>query len=370
MAGMNKEKQVGLFASIFAMFCTMIFLHTSVIPVVVVDSLVSSDLVRSSTYGKTFPALHSLEDYEDGKVIAIGSSIIQYSIDGHCIEDNMATNDVSVFNLGVSGGNPYTEMLQIPAIIQTNPELVIIDLGPNGLWEFYESESLDEYIQFRFSINSIAMDNSDIGEWTELIRERDLQWIAMTDIERFELTQTYSQLGFENILMEYFDEQFGLIEHNKYAPKPNEEGWFDYLKTPNFLAPKYELLNDSETLELIDEKMQSKKYAGVYNPKFGGTLNHLAYEYMLETLTDAGIKVLLVAAPHHPFVYPHLEPNQMNGFNHTINDYTIRYDVSQLNMYWETWENSMFRDRNHLGDYGREYYCERIAPVVDQIISN
>ena len=80
---------------------------------------------------------------------------------------------------------------------------MIIDLGPNGLWEFYESESLDEYIQFRFTINSIAMENDDIGGWTELIREQDKQWIAMTDLERFELTQQYSHRAFENVLLDY-----------------------------------------------------------------------------------------------------------------------------------------------------------------------
>ena len=170
---MTKESKTGLITSLFALFCTMIFLHTSVVSTVVVDSIVSSNLVRSPTYGKTFPALHSLEDYDGKKVIAIGSSIMQYSIDGNCIGESMESNDVSVFNLAVSGANPYTEILQIPALIEADPELVIIDLGPNGLWEFYESESLDEYIEFRFTINSIAMENDDIGEWTELIREQD-----------------------------------------------------------------------------------------------------------------------------------------------------------------------------------------------------
>ena len=190
----------------------------------VVDSIVSSNLVRSPTYGKTFPALHSLEDYDGKKVVAIGSSIMQYSIDGNCIGESMESDDVSVFNLAVSGANPYTEILQIPALIKADPELVIIDLGPNGLWEFYESESLDEYIQFRFTINSIAMENDDIGGWTELIRERDKQWIAMTDLERFELTQQYSHRAFENVLLDYFDEYYDYIDHKKYAPKPNEDG--------------------------------------------------------------------------------------------------------------------------------------------------
>ena len=365
---MAKESKTGLFTSLFALFCTMIFLHTSLVSTVVVDSIVSSNLVRSPTYGKTFPALHSLEDYDGKKVVAIGSSIMQYSIDGNCIGESMESDDVSVFNLAVSGANPYTEILQIPALIKADPELVIIDLGPNGLWEFYESESLDEYIQFRFTINSIAMENDDIGGWTELIRERDKQWIAMTDLERFELTQQYSHRAFENVLLDYFDEYYDYIDHKKYAPKPNEDGWYDYLRTPSFLAPKYELLNDSQAKQLIDENMTKKKNAGVYNPNFNGTLNHLSYEYMLSELTNANIEVLLVAAPHHPYVYPHLDEGQMDGFNHTIDHYVDYYGVSELNMYWETWDNSMFRDRNHLGHNGREYYCERIAPVIDEII--
>lgn len=365
---MTKQGKTGMFTSLFALFCTMIFLHTSIVSTIVVDSIVSSNVVRSPTYGKTFPALHSLENYEGKKVIAIGSSIMQYSIDGNCIGESMETNDVSVFNLAVSGANPYTEMLQIPALIETNPELVIIDLGPNSLWEFYESESLDEYIQFRFTINSITMENDDIGEWTELIREKDKQWIAMTDLERFELTQQYSQSAFENILLDYFAEHFGYVNYREYAPKPNDDGWYDYLRTPSFLAPKYELLNDSVVKQLIDENMTKKKNAGVYNPNFNGTLNHLAYEYMLDELTEANIEVLLVAAPHHPYVYPHLDEGQMDGFNHTIDHYTELYGVSKLNMYWETWENSMFRDRNHLGHNGREYFCERIAPIIDEII--
>ena len=135
---------------------------------IVGDQLIASDIVSSPTYAKTFPALHSLEDYDGDKVIAIGSSIIQYSVDGKCIMEEM-TSDAGVFNLGISGANPYTEILQIPALIRASPELVMIDLGTNNLWNYYESESLNDYIEFRFTINSILMKNQDIGEWYDLI---------------------------------------------------------------------------------------------------------------------------------------------------------------------------------------------------------
>ena len=93
---------------------------------------------------------------------------------------------------------------------------------------------------------------------------------------------------------------------------------------------------------LIDDKMESKKKQGVYNPHFDGTLNHEAYEYMIQELTDAGIHVLLVATPHHSMVYPHLDDGQLDGFNATMDRYEAEYGATSLNMYWETWDNSMF----------------------------
>ena len=39
-------------------------------------------------------------------------------------------------------------------------------------------------------------------------------------------------------------------------------------------------------------------------------------------------------------------------------------------MYWEEWHSTMFRDRNHLGDAGREYFCERISPNIDKMLED
>ena len=367
MEGLKSIPGGEIFTSIFTLFCTFLFLQTTVITGIVGDQLIASDIVSSPTYAKTFPALHSLEDYDGDKVIAIGSSIIQYSVDGKCIMEEM-TSDAGVFNLGISGANPYTEILQIPALIRASPELVMIDLGPNSLWNYYESESLNDYIEFRFTINSILMKNQDIGEWYDLILDEHKQWIAVNDIERMEMTQSYSHRAIEKSLIEFFQDHSEYITYSERSVKPGDADWYDFLMTPNFLSAKYELLDDSEVKQLIDDKMQSKKKQGVYNPKFNGTFNHDALEYMLQKLTQNGIQVMLVATPHHPYVYPNLDSGQLDGFNHTINDLGERYNATVLNMYWETWEGNMFRDRSHLGDNGREYFCERVAPEIDKIL--
>ena len=45
----------------------------------------------------------------------------------------------------------------------------------------------------------------------------------------------------------------------------------------------------------------NRRKTRVYNPKFNGTFNHDALEYMLQELTQNGIQVMLVAT-HHPYV--------------------------------------------------------------------
>ena len=129
-------------------------ISTTIGPHLVTGSLISSDLVSNPRYGMTFPALETIEEMNEDAVIAIGSSIIRAAIDGKCISENINDENTNVYNLGISGAVPYTEILQIPAIIKSNPELVVIELGPNGLFEYGENDTfIDEYIRFRFTIN-------------------------------------------------------------------------------------------------------------------------------------------------------------------------------------------------------------------------
>ena len=99
MEGLKSIPGGEIFTSMFTLFCTFLFLQTTAITGIVGDQLIASDIVSSPTYAKTFPALHSLEDYDGEKVIAIGSSIIQYSVDGKCIMEEMESES-GVFNLG------------------------------------------------------------------------------------------------------------------------------------------------------------------------------------------------------------------------------------------------------------------------------
>ena len=373
MENENGSTFAGLFSSLIALGIVFL-LSSSIAFSMVSDKLITSPLTSNSRYAVTFPALDYIAQQNEEAVVAIGSSIIQASVDGVCMTDQIRTPNTHVFNLGISGANPYTEILQIPALVRANPELVLLDLGPNSLWNYNSDASLDEYIQFRFTINSIMMGQDDLGDWTDLIRDEDRKWLAYTFEERMKITQSYSQQSADFFLRDFASKFIEDIDAESRAPLPGDEGWHQYLMQPymdSFARPPFfELKSDAEIEEYLDEKMLKKAKQGVYNPRSNGTLNHAAYDYIINELRKANIPILMVATPHHPYVNSYLSPGQLDGFNDTFNQYANLSGVYGVNMYWEEWHSSMFRDRNHLGDVGREYFCERLSPHIDEMLND
>ena len=366
----HKEPAVlstGQFALSLGVFLVVfLFLSGSVVPTVVNDGLIEGNFIRSGRYAVTHPALESIAAEESDAVVVIGSSILQYATDGRCIGDHLDDGNTKVYNLAIGGANPYTEMIQIPSLIETKPRAVIVDVGPNSLWNFYESESLDEYIQFRFTILSLTLDLGGEQAWSDLIRHRDQAFIASSLGERIQLTASYSQVALDNALAAEFHDELGVAYIDRNMPGVDDEDWLEYLQTPGFLPPLFELKNQSEVDAWFEENMPNRVKYGVYNPLPNGTLNHAALDYTVRSLSEAGIEVLMLAVPHHPLVYDYLQPGQIDGHNTTLRQLEGAYGAIPVNWFWESWDQSMFRDRNHLGDEGRLYACERIAEILDE----
>jgi hypothetical protein len=354
-----------LTASLISLAIVFLFLSGATVPKLVNDSLIVGNFIDSGRYAVTQPALESISNEDGEAIVVIGSSILQYATDGVCIGERLNREGAKVYNLAIGGANPYTEMLQIPALVEAKPSTVIVDVGPNSLWNFHESESLDEYIQFRFTILSITLGLNGNLDWYSLIRERDTPYIATSLAERIQLTASYSQTAFDNVLLAEFHDEFGLSYYDRDMPGVDKEGWFEYLQHPGWLPPKFETMNQTEVEAWFEENMPKRVKYGVYNPLPNGTLNHAALDYTIRTLTEAGVEVLMVAPPHHPMVYPYLEPGQIDGHNATLAYFESTYGAKPVNWFWESWDQGMFRDRNHLGDDGRVYFCERMADVLN-----
>ena len=367
--GMECEARHNQFdASVSIVTLIMVFVLCSgvLIPSLVNSTLIQGNSLKSGRYAVTHPALESIASEESDAVVVIGSSVLQYAMDGQCIGEQLDNDNMRVYNLAIGGANPYTEMIQIPTLINAKPKAVIIDLGPNALWDFDTVTSLDEYIQFRFTILSLTLPLGEEQGWSELIRDRDKTYIASSLEERIQLTASYSQVALEDVLVAEFHDELGVRYNEREMPGVDEEGWLDYLQTPNFLPPLFELKNQSEVDAWFEENMPKRVRYGVYNPLHNETLNHAALDYTVRSLTKAGIEVFMLAVPHHPLVYDYLQTGQIDGHNSTLSHLEEEYGAITVNWFWESWEQGMFRDRNHLGDEGRVYACERIAEMLNE----
>ena len=367
----DNENVFSLAKSVIIAGLTFLFVSTFVVNPLVTNAMIESQILSNGRYAIVYDAHETIGEFSEFKATAIGSSIIRDAVDGLCISQNMdSETGAGIFNLGISGGNPYTEMVQTQAVINSKTDMVLLELGPNNLWQFYDSQSLDDYIEFRFSINSITMEHDDVGSWTKLIRDRDLPYVALSDVEKIRMSKIYSIEAIESTFEEIASELPEIDSVKSGVPGVGDDDWLEYLMTPTYKSPNFELKSSYEVRTYFEENMPKLANGSIYKPKSEGTLNHNSYEYILRELTKNGIEVLLLGIPHHPHVYEYLSENQLDEYNLTFAKYAEYDGVYGMNMFWEEWPEWMFRDRNHLGSHGREYACERIATAIDSINNN
>ena len=98
--------------------------------------------------------------------------MLQYAIDGRCIEEEMGSSDTFVYNLAIPGSMPYMEMIQTEAAVRASPDLVLLEVGPNSLWDVdeFSNQGLLDYFELRLTILSLILDSRDDGRWMEILR--------------------------------------------------------------------------------------------------------------------------------------------------------------------------------------------------------
>lgn len=374
---LREENVQSLSLSISIVFLVFILMSSTFNSFIIKPLLRDGSIIAHGRYMITFDALDTVEDDEGASVVAIGSSITRASIDGSCIENFSNIQDLEVYNLGLSAANPYTEMMQLTALINSKPDIVLLEAGVNSFWDIDSQNrtgGIDEnsYIEFRMRLNSILMDNSDFGNWTEIVREKDREFLLDDLFSRNSEVSKYSNEAVEELISRYiFDQSNAAITTSWLrAPETSDESWQDYLSTPNY---RIGVWNNGSMVEdwdaWFENNMEERSKFGEFNPQHSGTLFHTVLEHIVEELTRNGITVVLIATPRNPMVFDYLEPGQTDGLNSSLSNLTISDDVIVENMFWETWDKDEFLDRNHLNNNGRQKMCEILAPKIDTILA-
>lgn len=367
----SKDVAISTILGMFAFFVTISMISSQIIQPLLFDA----SIVRVGRYAITFDAWDSVEEEQDRMIVGIGSSMLQYAMDGTCIEEEIGADNVGVFNLAIPGSMPYIEMIQTEAAVRASPELIILEVGPNSLWDVdeYSNEALMDYFELRLSILSMDLNTEDEGRWVEILRDSEFMILNNSIENRYKSESLYADEAIEEVLRRLILDKSAAPRKVSaaYVPHPSHDTWLDYLRTQNWLYSKLELM-DNETRSSWENNtvVNAVKY-GVHNPNSNGTLNHEALEYMVSRFSEEGIKVILVSPPLHPLLLNQLRPNQYLGHNQTLDTLSQYPDVHILNLIWENfWVDDDFYDHNHLDRHGRETFCQHVSPIIKDLLSD
>lgn len=316
----------------------------------------------------TVEALNTITSDNTISIVGTGSSMTFKGLDGKCVSENMSY-EANVYNIAQLNSYPWNDMIHIPRLVNSNPDVVLIEIGPN-LLKNLSSQKAIENSKFRYRIDTSQQDSSDIGGWIELIHPKLENFVATNDIDRIKLRQEYVTQSIEEKLNRFiFNESNARNEWTYgWTPHPESEDWIEYLQTPSFPPDRYgfEGMDTIERLQYNETKMDDS--AG-YKPE-KDSYGYLALEYEISTLVENGISIIIIGLPHHPSSIDSVPHAQWDSVNQTMNDFSQMKGVTVFNQIWEPgWIDEHFYDRNHLDDEGRVEFCNRLAPVIDEVLS-
>ena len=86
------------------------------------------------------------------------------------------------------------EMIQTEAAINANPEMILLEVTPGGLWDRHTFNwKMMDYFQLRLTINSLLF-NYNEGEWVDILRPSESKYFSNNFEEFF-----YSESSFLKI---------------------------------------------------------------------------------------------------------------------------------------------------------------------------
>ena len=141
----NKEtsKPTDLFFSIIIAAIVALFVSSSVSPALVQPLLLDGSLISNGRFAFIYDAYDTIEDDDVPSIVGIGSSILMAGMNGTCMQEESSIKNARFYNMAMSGGKPYSEMLQIPALIDSKPDVVMVEIGPNSLYGWNGSNYID-----------------------------------------------------------------------------------------------------------------------------------------------------------------------------------------------------------------------------------
>lgn len=347
------------------------------------DSVVKPRLYDGSVnelgrYAFTFDAYEYIEENSKNPIIAIGSSKMREIFNGITIGEN-TSYEGEFYNLAYAGDRPYVRMIEIDAMIELNPKMVIFEIGANTFSSM--PQPLDEGSIQRMSQLMALNTEWEQQSWKNILFEEDLPLLPMKKSEQMLYTASLTPESLEKAFQYEFE-----IEEKPYScdpitgrvhcvPLQSDENYNyeEYIQYPTQFRNSLKLIKEGKSSitieEFYGERLDTYIGRSYHNSEGLENRNQIAFEFMLESLINANIPVLLVGLPYNPVLIDRLDLGQWDYYNSTTNTYAEMDGITVHDLIWnDNWVEEDFNDFTHASREGEVKFTSFISPLIDSIL--
>lgn len=371
-----KKEASDLFVSFTSLIVTIFISSQLILTNTVMPRLYDATVNELGRYSFTFDAYEFIENDEQPSVIAIGSSKMREIFDGIEIK-NQTAYDAMYYNLAYAGDRPYVRMVEIDAIIKSNPDLVIIEYGPNYLSKLSSplSDTISHRMSHLISINSEWHSPS----WLEMVDDDDLPYLPLDRISQLEYIQTLTPVSVEKTILygiDYEDPPYDCKRESnnvRCVPYVNDADYLEYLQYPTQFGNALERIKGGYRTTTIEEfygpMLDDYINRSYHNPEGIFNKNVQSLEFMIDSLISNEIEVLLVGLPYNPVLIDRLAEGQWEYYNTTYDYFKSTKSIHTVDFLWtDYWYEEDFNDYTHASRAGEIKFSKLISKEIDYIM--
>ena len=343
---------------------------------IIQPKLHDGSIVELGRYTFVYEALEHIQKQDTSAVIAIGSSKIREAFNGEGIKKNSATRSVDFYNLGLAADLPYFRSIQIEPILETEPEVLVIEIGPNSFSKLQSPIRTQDFDRMNALLYNRPI--SSQNEFRTIIDPNDRNGLNLDISERLGSRTDASFEAFEHSLAEVIGEDSGWDCDNKISnvrcvPPPESNLFHTYLQYPPQFSNAidyYKSKNDGSLEEFYGESLDNYLATPNHQPEGFYNKNHQALDFIINHTIESGTEVLLLGLPYNPVLKNRLEPDSWKYYNESIEGYSEREDIHVLDLMWDPLLNleDYFNDYTHFSRQGERQLSRILSPVLDEIL--
>ena len=366
-----------LLLSCLIAFVTIMVVSPSLTTAIIKPRLYDGSINELGRYSMTFDAYEYIEKNSDSAIIAIGSSKMREAFDGQLL-GQLDDSNHDFFNLAIAGDRPYVRMLEISAVLELNPEMIILEIGPNTFSSLATPvpESVHSRMAHLISLGSVDLDVFP----NYVLNSTDKEMLPNSRNEQLDLLATYVPTAIEDTIeIELFSGPqpypcSGSNANVRCVPLPNNSTYDEYLRYPTQFKNSLEVIKAGNSSRWTIEEFYGPALdiyinRSYHNPEGVINKNQVSFEFMIEQFTGAGIEVVLVGLPYNPVLINRLSVGQWDYYNTSIEKYTKMPSVAVFDMMWDDdWEDFHFNDYTHMSKEGEILFANKLILQLSPLL--